>query len=71
MLAEYIKNKGLTVQLVAQQMGVRNKTLYAYGRGDTPTVKTLQRLASAMTELGVPTTVVELVPLFEGYVTGE
>ena len=70
MLAEYIKAKGLTVQLVAQQMGVRDKTLYAYGRGDTPTVKTLQKLAKALTELGVPTTAVELVPLFDGYVGG-
>lgn len=67
MLTEYIKGKGLTVPLVAQQMGVRKQWLYEFGKANTPTAKSLNKVATAMTELGVPTTPLDLVPLFDTY----
>ena len=67
MLAKYIENKGLTVKLVSQQMGVSRQAIEKYGKDFTPTAKTLNKIATAMTELGVPTTPIDLVPLFEQF----
>lgn len=57
----YIKSKGLTVQLVAQKMRVRRQAIENYGKKFTPTARTLGRVATAMTELGVPTTVIDIL----------
>ena len=61
-LAEYVKSKGLTLTLVAQEMKVSRQAVSLYGKAFTPTTKTLKKMADAMTNLGVPTTVVDLVP---------
>lgn len=57
---EYIIKRGLSVRLVAQKMGVRRQAVDKYGKVYAPTEKTLTRIAAAMTELGAPTTVVDL-----------
>ena len=67
MLKEYIDSKGLTVQLVSQQMGVSRQWLHNCGKVYTPTAKTLNKIATAMTELGVETKPIDLVPLFTAY----
>lgn len=59
-ISDYIRSKGLSVQLVAQKMGVRRQTVEQYGKGDCPTEKTLTKVATAMTGLGAPTTVVDI-----------
>lgn len=59
-ISNYIRSKGLTVQLVAQKMGVRRQAIDNYGRLFNPTEKTLTKVATAMTALGVPTTVVDI-----------
>lgn len=58
---EYAKSRGLTIALIAQKMGVTRQALEQYGKVFTPTARTLDRIASAMTDLGAPTTVVDLV----------
>lgn len=60
-VTEYLHAKGLTGTLVAQQAGITKQAISRYNRGFTPTAKTLIKIAKAMTELGVPTTAVELV----------
>lgn len=58
---EYAKRRGLTVQLIAQKLGVTRQCVAQYGNERKPTVTTLEKTAKAMTELGAPTTVVDLV----------
>lgn len=65
-LSDYITKKGLSVKLVAQACGTSRQNIYDYGRGFTPTYKTLKKVADAMTEMGVPTTVVELYAAMSG-----
>lgn len=60
-IEKYIKSRGLTTKLVAQKMGVTRQTIGQYGTKFTPTAKTLDKLAKAMTELGAETKVVDLV----------
>lgn len=60
-LNDYLKSQGLTVRLIAQQMGVSRQAINKYGKGSTPSAKTLRKIAEAMTALGVATTVVDLV----------
>lgn len=62
-LTTYIKNRGLTVRLVCQQLGITRQALSQYGRNYMPTAKTLNKIAQAMTELGAKTTVVDLVTI--------
>lgn len=59
-ISSYIRSKGLSVRLVAQKMGVRRQAIENYGKLFNPTEKTLTKVATAMTALGVPTTVVDL-----------
>lgn len=59
-LTNYIKTRGLTVRLVSQRLGVSRQTVAQYGNNFFPTEKTLTKIAKAMTELGAPTTVVDL-----------
>ena len=61
-LVGYIKSKGLTLTLVAQEAKVSRQALSQYGKRFVPTNKTLKKVADAMTALGVPTNVVDLVP---------
>ncbi len=66
-LKEFVNSKGLRVSTVSQQMGVSRQALDNYGTGDYyPTVKTLKKIAQALTDLGAPTTVVELVAAVYG-----
>lgn len=58
---EYAKSRGLTVQLIAQKLGVSRQCVSQYGDERKPTVTTLEKVARAMTELGASTTVVDLV----------
>lgn len=60
-VSDYIVSKGLTVRLVAQQAKIQRQTIYYYGTEYEPTVRSLNKIAQAMTELGVPTTVKDLV----------
>ncbi len=61
---EYVKARGLTLKLVAQKAGMSRQAVDNCGKKFTPTVKTLQKLADAMTALGAETKVVDLVPIF-------
>lgn len=58
---EYAKSRGLTVRLISQKMSVSRQAVEQYGKQHMPTVKVLEKIAKAMTELGAPTTVVDLV----------
>lgn len=59
-IEKYIKSRGLTTKLVAQKAGVTRQAVQQYGTKFTPTAKTLERLAKAMTELGAETKVVDI-----------
>lgn len=57
---EYLRSKGLKISTVAQEMGVTRQAVEQYGKGFTPTARTLKKMAKAMTALGVPTPAVEI-----------
>ena len=60
-LTKYIKERGLFASHVAVKLGVSRQCLAQYGEGKrSPTLKTLTKIADAMTELGAPTTVADL-----------
>ena len=61
-LKDYIHSRGLTASLVAQEMGVSKQAISCYGKNFIPTNRTLKKVADAMTTLGAPTSVVDLVP---------
>lgn len=63
---EYAKNRGLTVRLISQKLGVSRQAVAKYGDGHVPTAKVLEKIARGMTELGAPTTVVDLVAALYG-----
>lgn len=58
---EFIRSRGLTISLVAQKRGVSRQVIANYGKARNPSVKTLQKLAQAMSELGALTTVADIV----------
>ncbi len=60
-MSEYAKSRGLTVKIISQKLGVSRQAVSLYGKGHLPTTKVLEKIARAMTELGAPTTVVDLV----------
>ena len=64
-LTEYIRSRGLAVNLVAQKAGITRQALSNYGVLFTPTARTLTKVAAAMTELGVKTKIVDLVEAME------
>ena len=64
-ISEFIKSKGLSVTIVAQAIGVSRQAVSKYGRKNKPTYKTLKKIADAMTNMGVPTTVVEIFAAIE------
>lgn len=60
-MTKYITERGLTTKLVAQKAGVTRQAIQQYGTKFTPTARTLEKLAKAMTELGAETKVLDLV----------
>lgn len=60
-LNKYIKERGLTTYLVAQKLKVSRQAIEQYGNHKKPRVDTMEKIAAAMTELGAPTAVVDLV----------
>ncbi len=62
-MKEYAKSRGLEVKQIAKKMGVTRQNVYKIGSDplQPPRVGTLLKVAKAMTELGAPTTVVDLV----------
>lgn len=65
-MCEYLKRRGLMVKTVAQHLGVSTQAISKLGINYTPTAKTLRKVAAAMTELGAPTTVVDLTAALYG-----
>lgn len=60
-LTKYINERGLIASHVAVKLGVTRQYLDQYDAGNrSPTLKTLTKIAYAMTELGAPTTVADL-----------
>lgn len=64
-LKDYIKSRGLTVRLVSQKMGVTRQAVEQYNPNSL-TARTMERIAIAMTELGAPTTVVDILVAISG-----
>lgn len=60
-IAKYIKRHGLTLCSVAEKAGITRQALAQYGVNFSPSVSTLKKVADAMTELGAPTKVTDLV----------
>ena len=59
-LSDYIRSCGLFSSHVAKKMGVTKQMIDAYGKSSDPTLKTMVKIATAMSELGVPTTVADI-----------
>lgn len=59
-MTEYITERGLSVALVAQKMGVRRQAVAGYAKGHIPNAATLEKVAKAMTALGAKTTVANI-----------
>ena len=68
-IARYIKSKGLTLSAVAEKAGVTRQALAKYGEDFSPTLKSLKKVAKALTELGYPTTAADLVNIVTKYNT--
>ena len=60
-IALYLRAYGLSIKAVAQEMGVTDATVYTIGVRHQPSVATFERLAAAMTNLGVPKTTVDVM----------
>lgn len=60
-IVDYIRSRGLIASHVAQKSGITRQSLDQYGTKYTPTARSLEKVAKAMTELGAETTVVDLV----------
>lgn len=60
-MTKYLRTRGLNIRLVAQELGVTRQSIAQYNGKKMPRVDTMKRIAAAMTELGAPTTVVELL----------
>lgn len=60
-LTKYMNDRGLVASHVAKKMGTSRQYLDQYGVVNrSPTLRTLTRIAEAMTDLGAPTTVHDL-----------
>lgn len=70
-IARHIKSKGLTLSAVAEKAGITRQALTQYGEEFSPTLKSLEKVARAMTELGVPTTTIDLVNIVTKYNVAE
>ena len=60
-LQEFLREKGLRPAHVAQKIGVSRQAIEKYGRGHNPLVATVEKVAQAMTELGVPTKAIDII----------
>lgn len=60
-LTQYIRKRGLIPSHVAQKLGVTRQTVEQYGNGKFyPTLRTIEKIARAMTDMGCPTTVADI-----------
>lgn len=67
-IAEYINSRGLTVRIVAQKLRITKQAISDYDtQKNGPTLKTLTKLANAMTELGAKTEIVDLIRTLESH----
>lgn len=66
-IAKYIKSHGLTLSAVAEKAGITRQALANYGVNFSPSVNTLKKVADAMTALGAPTKVTDLVEVLYNY----
>lgn len=66
-IAKYIKRHGLTLSAVAAKAGITRQALANYGTTFSPSVNTLKKVADAMTALGAPTKVTDLVEVLYNY----
>lgn len=66
-IAKYIKQHGITLSAVADKAGITRQALARYGENFNPTVGTLKKVADAMTALGAPTKIADLVEVFYNY----
>lgn len=66
-IAKYIKRHGLTLSAVATKAGITRQALANYGTTFSPSVNTLKKVADAMTALGAPTKVTDLVEVLYNY----
>lgn len=63
---EYLHSRGLKSATVAQECKVSRQAIEQLGKRRNPTVKTMKKVAKAMTNLGAPTTVVDLTVAIYG-----
>lgn len=66
-IAKYIKQHGITLSAVADKAGITRQALARYGENFNPTVGTLKKVADAMTALGAPTKIADLVEALYNY----
>lgn len=66
-IAKYIKRHGLTLSAVAEKAGVTRQAVAHYGVDFNPSTGSLRKVAEAMTALGVPTKVTDLVEALYNY----
>ncbi len=59
-MTEYIHSRGLKASLIAQECKVTRQAIEQLGKSRNPTLPTMKKVAKAMTDLGAPTTVVDL-----------
>lgn len=64
-VADYIKSRGISVRLVAQEAKISTQAVYGYCVTYTPTANTLRKIAGAMTRLGVETTAADIFRAME------
>lgn len=60
-ITAYLKACGLSVKDVAREMGITASAVYTIGCKSLPTVTTIGKLATAMTNLGVPKTTIDVM----------
>lgn len=60
-ISKYIKSRGLTAALVAQEMGISRQAVAQYNGKRMPRADKMKRMAKAMTNLGAPTTAVDIL----------
>lgn len=63
---EYLHSRGLKSSIVAQECKVSRQAIEQLGKSRNPTVRTMKKIAKAMTDLGAPTTVVDLTVAIYG-----
>lgn len=59
-LNEYIKSRGLIPAHVAQKLGISRQMINEYGKGKLPTLRTTERIAKAMTDMGAETSIADI-----------